>query len=79
MSRPSLHDTQLRLKRREHGFSTKHVAEAVGVSTSTLTRIEAGETQPTRRVARALFDLYSGEIPLALIYDPRFDPADKSS
>lgn len=48
------------------------VADAIGVNRSTLYRIEAGEVAPTRTTARALFDHYSGAVPVAHCYDPTY-------
>lgn len=52
--------------------SVQHVADAIGVNRSTLYRIEAGEVAPSRDTARALFDHYAGEVPLAHCYDPTY-------
>ena len=48
------------------------VAAAIGVNRSTLYRIEGGIVAPSRETARALFDYYGGQVPLAHIYDPEY-------
>jgi DNA-binding XRE family transcriptional regulator len=48
------------------------VARAAGMDRSTLYRLEAGKVQPSRANARALFDYYAGQVPLAHIYDPEY-------
>ena len=65
-------DSLLNTHRAHIGAPLAAVARAVGVNRSTLYRIEAGDVAPTRRVARALFEFYRGEVPLAHIYDPEF-------
>lgn len=65
----------LRQARSESGMKAKEVAAAAGCDRATLYRIESGESQPSRDLARSLFELYKGDVPLAQIYDPDFHQA----
>jgi len=62
----------LRQARRESGLTAQAAATAAGCDRATLYRLEKGEHLPTRRTARALFELYGGAVPLGFIYDPDF-------
>lgn len=65
-------DSLLKQHRKQIGKALAVVAREIDINRSTLHRIEVGEVAPTRRVARALFDYYSGAVPLAHIYDPEY-------
>ena len=58
--------------RKVFGFSCQEVAEKAGCDRTTLYRVEIGKTQPRREVARALYRLYNGRVPLDMIYDAEF-------
>ena len=62
----------LKEAREGSGKTAQEIAEAAGVSRASLYRIEDGDQLPSRPVARKLFRLYRGRVPLALIYDPEF-------
>lgn len=62
----------LRQARRESGLTAQAAANAAGCDRATLYRLEKGENLPTRKTARALFELYGGDVPLGFIYDPDF-------
>jgi transcriptional regulator with XRE-family HTH domain len=65
--------THLRRKRLERGLSLDIVADAIGISKSSLARAEAGKRGIKRENARALYAYYDYEIDLADIYDPHYD------
>ena len=62
----------LRRARRDSGKTAEEICKATGCTRPTLYRVEAGEVTPKRPLARALFRLYKGRVPLAHIYDPEF-------
>ncbi len=62
----------LREARKKSGLTGNQVAAFAGCDRATLYRIEDGDSQPRRETARALFCLYKGDVPLAVIYDPEF-------
>jgi len=62
----------LRQARRDSGLTANAAAQAAGCDRATLYRIEAGENLPSRDLARSLFELYGGTVPLGAIYDPDF-------
>lgn len=62
----------MRQAREKSGLTVAEIAITAKCDRSTLYRIEDGRTLPKRKTARALFALYKGEVPLALIYDPQF-------
>ena len=62
----------LRQARANKGMTAQAVATATDCDRATLYRIEAGESQPRRETARALFELYNRQVPLASIYDPEY-------
>jgi len=62
----------LRLARRHSGKTADQICDAAGCTRPTLYRVEAGEVTPKRPLARALFRIYQGRVPLAHIYDPEF-------
>lgn len=62
----------LRQARTKKQMTAQAVADEVGCDRATLYRIEAGESQPRRDVARKLFELYGHQVPLASIYDPKY-------
>lgn len=66
--KPSL----LRLARDESGMTVEEICSKVDCKKPTLYRVEKGEVTPKRPLARALFNLYRGRVPLAHIYDPEF-------
>lgn len=68
MKQPNL----LRAARRSSGKTADEICKATGCTRPTLYRVEAGEVTPKRPLARALFRLYGGSVPLAHIYDPEF-------
>lgn len=61
-------------QRKSRGVSLAQVAETVGTNPANLSRVEKGDQVPKRELARALYKYYGGTVPLALIYDPHFDP-----
>lgn len=65
----------LREARADSGMTANAAAAAAGCDRATLYRIEAGKNLPTRDLARSLFELYEGAVPLAAIYDPDFHKA----
>ncbi len=65
----------LRQARSDSGMTANAAAAAAGCDRATLYRIEAGENLPSRDLARSLFELYEGAVPLAAIYDPDFHQA----
>lgn len=64
--------TLLRQARDDSGKTAEEICEAAGCTRPTLYRVEAGEVTPKRPLARRLFALYKGRVPLAHIYDPEF-------
>ena len=68
MKRPTL----LRQARDESGKTAEEICKAAGCTRPTLYRVEAGAVVPKRRLARSLFRVYGGQVPLAHIYDPLF-------
>ena len=68
MKQPNL----LRRARAESGSTANEISQICGCTRPTLYRVEAGEVTPKRPLARALFTLYGGRVPLAHIYDPKF-------
>lgn len=64
----------LRATREAAKYPLKVVANAVGCSVSTLSRIESGAVQPARETARAIFWFFDGKVPLEHIYDPEYAP-----
>ena len=66
------HPTLLRQARDASGKTAEEICEAAGCTRPTLYRIEAGEVIPKRPLARRLFQVYKGRVPLAHIYDPEF-------
>lgn len=71
--------TELKIKthmtevREARGLTVRQVADATGISRSTVYRIEVGDTVPRREHARALYAFYDYEVDLADIYDPLYD------
>ena len=68
MKQPSL----LRKARDDSGKTAEEICIAVGCTRPTLYRIEKGESCPKPELARRFFTFYSGRVPLAHIYDPKF-------
>ena len=66
------HPTKLRQARTLSGLTVEAICEVVGCTRPTLYRVENGETTPRQDLARGLFRLYKGRVPLANIYDPKF-------
>ena len=64
--------TRLREERERRGLTVREVAESVGYDPSNLSRVELGQQLVPREVARALYRLYRGRVPLGEIYDPLF-------
>ncbi len=62
----------LRQARADSGMTAEAAALAAGCDRTTLYRIEDGANLPSRDLARALFELYEGAVPLGAIYDPNF-------
>lgn len=65
-------DTLLRQARFHSGKTADEICKAAGCTRPTLYRVEAGEVTPKRPLARRLFQLYKGRVPLSHIYDPEF-------
>ncbi len=61
--------TQIRKSRK---LSLAQVAEVVGTDQANLSRIEKGEQNPKRELARKLHQFYGGAVPLGAIYDPQY-------
>lgn len=66
------HPTKLRKAREASGRTVDEICELVGCTRPTLYRVENGEVTPRQDLARKLFKLYKGRVPLAAIYDPIF-------
>lgn len=66
------HPTKLRQARDKSGLTVDAICDRVGCTRPTLYRVENGEVTPRQDLARALFKLYKGRVPLANIYDPIF-------
>jgi len=66
------HRTKLREAREVSGLTVDAICDRVGCTRPTLYRVENGEVTPRQDLARALFKLYKGKVPLANIYDPLF-------
>ena len=66
------HPTKLRQAREASGLTVDEICRRVGCTRPTLYRVENGEVTPRQDLARALFQLYKGRVPLAAIYDPLF-------
>ncbi len=66
------HVTKLRQAREGSGLTVEAICELVGCTRPTLYRVENGEVTPRQELARQLFKLYRGRVPLANIYDPLF-------
>jgi transcriptional regulator with XRE-family HTH domain len=66
-------DSLLKQTRKSRGLSLETVAAAVGTDKSNLRRVEEGLQVPQQVLARNLFKYYGGAVPLASIYDPKFD------
>ena len=64
--------TRLKVERMERGWSQRHVAELCETDHGNYLRIENGQQQPKAELARKLFDLFDGRVPLGAIYDPTF-------
>ena len=64
--------TKLRKARDDSGLTVDEICERVGCTRPTLYRVENGEVTPRQDLARQLFKLYRGRVPLANIYDPIF-------
>lgn len=66
------HVTKLRKAREDVGLTVDEICEVVGCTRASLYRVENGLALPRRELARQLFKLYRGRVPLAAIYDPLF-------
>ncbi len=66
------HQTKLRQARESSGLTVEAICDLVGCTRPTLYRVENGQTTPRQELARQLFKLYRGRVPLAAIYDPLF-------
>lgn len=64
--------TKLRQARDKSGLTVDEICDRVGCTRPTLYRVENGEVTPRQDLARSLFKLYRGRVPLAAIYDPLF-------
>jgi DNA-binding XRE family transcriptional regulator len=62
----------LRQARVDSGLTAEAIADQAGIHRTTLHRIEAGVMLPKRDIARRLFSVYKGRVPLGAIYDPEF-------
>lgn len=60
----------LRVARVRQGLSIRELADLVGIGERTMARIERGESIPSHKTARALFDFFDAEVPIVSIYDP---------
>jgi DNA-binding XRE family transcriptional regulator len=74
---PSLEDRHmkqvtLRQARVDSGLTAEAIADRAGIHRTTLHRIESGLMLPKREIARRLFAVYNGRVPLGSIYDPEF-------
>lgn len=67
-------DTQLTKARKNRGLWLSHVADAVGTSVATLSKVERGVQTPKRDLARGLFEFFGGSVPLGAIYDAQYCP-----
>lgn len=66
------HKTKLRKARDDSGLTVDEICRRVGCTRPTLYRVENGEVTPRQDLAREIFKLYRGRVPLASIYDPIF-------
>lgn len=65
------HDSPLRNARKARGLSIGIVADDLGIPKTTLQRIETGTAPVIQKDrARALYEYFNREVPLAAIYDP---------
>jgi transcriptional regulator with XRE-family HTH domain len=62
-------DSLLTQIRKSRGLSLEDVADKVGTTAGTLSRVENGVQTPKRELARALFEFFGGAVPLGAIYD----------
>lgn len=62
----------LRQARIDSGLTAEVIADQAGIHRTTLHRIESGLMLPKREIARRLFAVYNGRVPLGSIYDPEF-------
>lgn len=58
--------------RKSRGLSLDDVADKVGTTGATLSRVERGVQVPKKELARALYSFFGGTVPLGAIYDPEF-------
>lgn len=58
--------------RKAYGLSTNQLGELLDMPGASLWRIERGLNVPRREVARALYEFFSGALPLGAIYDGPF-------
>ena len=64
--------TPLREARKRRGLTVAEVAKAIGTDPSNLSRLELGQTTPSRELARKLYRFYEGDIKPIDLYDPTF-------
>ena len=62
----------LRQARADSGLTAEEIADQAGIHRTTLHRIESGVMLPKRQIARRLFAVFNGRVPLGSIYDPEF-------
>jgi len=65
-------NTLLRKARLSRSLTLKQVSATIETDPANLARIEIGKQTPKRKVARALYSFYDGQVPLGGIYDPEF-------
>lgn len=66
--------TAMESSRRELGLTLREAARRAQCDVGTLSRLERGIHKPSQQLARRLFYLYQGRVPLGSIYDPLFRP-----
>lgn len=63
--------TTLEKVRELAGFSSRRVAEFLGLDISGFMRVERGEVTPMQSTARKIHEFWRGAVPLGMVYDPK--------
>lgn len=64
--------------RKQRGWTVEYVAAQIRRHGTTVARIERGELLPGRLTARALYELFEGDVSLASIFDPGYGAAEST-
>ena len=62
----------LRQARENTGETAEVIAARIGIHRTTLHRIESGRQDPSRDIARRIFNAYKGRVSYIEIVDPEF-------